>query len=95
MPFGQSDADVMKEQLLRTPEQQPMGDQGQMDPSDPEVAYMTGDQGPFMCSHCINFQQPNACSKVAGEIDPNGCCNLYESSETTEGSQALPPEGIV
>jgi hypothetical protein len=75
---GQSDADAIKEQELRAPE----GDQsGLLDQSDPKVVYMTGDQGPFKCGHCSYYVDPNACQKVSGDIDPEGCCNLYESVE--------------
>ncbi len=39
--------------------------------------YMEGDQGPFKCSHCKEFEAPNGCEIVEGLIDPEGCCNLY------------------
>jgi len=41
------------------------------------VVYMTGDMGPFKCSNCCYFSEPNSCSVVEGEIDPEGCCNMY------------------
>lgn len=42
------------------------------------VAYMGPELGPFKCGHCTYFQSPSQCAKVAGSIDPNACCNLYE-----------------
>lgn len=45
----------------------------------PRVDYMYGDKGPFLCAHCRYFIKPSACAKVAGRIDPQGCCNLYET----------------
>ncbi len=29
------------------------------------------------CSVCANFQPPNACAIVAGEINPNGWCGAF------------------
>lgn len=29
------------------------------------------------CGVCLNFQPPNACKAVAGEISPNGWCLLF------------------
>ena len=75
---GQSDADKIKESELRD------SSQGQKDMDDPEVEYMYSDQGPFMCSNCAFFEMPNACLKVAGEIDPEGCCNLFQNAQTGE-----------
>lgn len=46
------------------------------------VVYMTGDMGPFKCSNCCYFNEPGSCSVVEGDIDPEGCCNMY-----------CPPEG--
>jgi len=42
------------------------------------VLYMTGDQGPFRCDHCVNWQGNGKCAIVNGQIDPAGCCNLFE-----------------
>ena len=49
------------------------------------AGYLPPEDGPFKCSHCSHFQAPNACDKVSGMIDPEGCCNYYLSVET--GSQ--------
>lgn len=83
--IGQSDADMMKEQLLRTPEAE-QGQQEQLEQDDPQVVYMTSDQGPFQCQNCTYFVDPNACQKVSGEIDPEGCCNLFEKAGKVENN---------
>ena len=33
------------------------------------------------CSVCANFQPPNACAIVAGEINPNGWCGAFAPKE--------------
>ncbi len=55
---------------------------------EPTVNYMGPEKGPFMCSHCEYFQGPSGCLKVKGYIDPQGCCNLYESVEEDEPDEA-------
>jgi hypothetical protein len=49
--------------------------------SQASVVYMTGDQGPFRCDHCEYFSAPNGCRLVEGNIDPAGCCNLFEKED--------------
>jgi hypothetical protein len=65
--------------------------------SQDSVVYMTGDKGPFMCSHCEYFTAPNACQIVDGKIDPMGCCNLYETIGNAQGQggpmAGPPPSG--
>ena len=34
------------------------------------------------CSACVNFQAPNACVIVAGEISPNGYCLSYAPKDS-------------
>ncbi len=34
------------------------------------------------CSGCVNFQAPNACTIVAGNISPNGWCLSYAPKES-------------
>ncbi len=60
--------------------------QHKLSQTDPTVTYMGPEEGPFLCAHCEYFKGPNGCKKVAGHIDPNGCCNLYESVEEDEES---------
>lgn len=91
MPHGQSTADQIKEQELRLPLGE-MGQFKQLPQNDPTVAYMTSDKGPFMCNRCQYFNEPNSCQKVEGEIDPAGCCNLFEPMTTNETSE-LTQEG--
>lgn len=45
------------------------------------VVYMSGRQGPFRCDHCEYFSAPNRCQIVEGDIDPAGCCNLFEKED--------------
>lgn len=49
----------------------------------PLVVYMTSDMGPFECAHCTYFEAPSSCGIVDGDIDPKGCCNLYEPPDAT------------
>lgn len=54
------------------------GEHEKYSPVDPKVAYLSPDQGPFMCDHCKYFEAgQRACHIVEGDIDPHGCCNLY------------------
>jgi len=46
------------------------------------AGYLPPEDGPFECQHCAHFKSPNACDKVSGVIDPQGCCNYYLSVET-------------
>ena len=70
---GQSDADKVKESELRS--------SGKVAQDDPQANYFSPDQGPFKCSHCEYFIVGGACEKVEGQIDPDGCCNLFEKAE--------------
>ena len=38
------------------------------------VQYQQTPKDGAMCSGCVNFQPPNACAIVDGEINPNGWC---------------------
>ena len=68
--------------------------------------YMGPDQGPFECDNCKYFIAPQNCSKPEvlqevgdadgdgyADVDPKGCCNLFESSSaaTTQGTQPTTP----
>jgi hypothetical protein len=58
-------------------------DNEKIDPRDPRANYFPPEEGPFMCAHCEYFIPEQAheharCQKVAGHIEPKGCCNLYE-----------------
>jgi len=39
--------------------------------------YQATPNGGNHCGICVNFQPPNACKFVAGEISPNGWCQLF------------------
>lgn len=39
--------------------------------------YLPPEEGPFECENCHYFSKPNKCELVEGNIDPEGCCNLY------------------
>jgi hypothetical protein len=34
-------------------------------------------EGDLHCDGCVNFQAPNACKFVQGDISPNGWCQLF------------------
>jgi hypothetical protein len=50
--------------------------------------YATPDLGPFECENCVKFQPPNQCGdprvqadpEVQGQVDPEGCCNFFQSA---------------
>jgi hypothetical protein len=39
--------------------------------------YQNTPKGDQRCDRCINFQPPNACKFVQGDISPNGWCQLF------------------
>lgn len=41
------------------------------------VSYQDKPQGTQRCDGCNNFQSPNACKLVDGEISPQGWCSLF------------------
>ncbi len=41
------------------------------------VQYQTSPKDGAMCSTCVNFEPPNACKIVDGNIVPNGWCVAY------------------
>ena len=56
------------------------------------VVYLDGSFGPFQCSNCKNFQDPNACNVVEGEIDPNGLCHVFSPVDEERAEQNLASE---
>jgi len=48
-----------------------------------EVEYSRG-KGDSKCGNCVFFQAPNGCSRVEGNIDPNGWCRLFERGEARD-----------
>lgn len=80
------------------PEEASMQQGGSVDKLDQStVMYKTPDQGPFKCSNCLYFQQPNACDMVDGEIHPDGYCNIFVKIEGVPADlptdQGVPVEG--
>jgi hypothetical protein len=41
------------------------------------VSYQATPKGEQRCDGCSNFQPPNACKTVEGEISPQGWCSLF------------------
>ena len=44
------------------------------------VSYRATPNGDKQCSNCKLFEPPNACSKVDGEISPQGWCSIYQKT---------------
>jgi hypothetical protein len=45
--------------------------------SQADAKYQGQPKGQQHCENCINFQPPNACKLVDGEVSVNGWCQLY------------------
>jgi hypothetical protein len=45
--------------------------------SQTEAKYQTTPKGDQRCDGCVNFQPPNACKFVDGNISPGGWCQLF------------------
>ncbi len=45
--------------------------------SQADAKYQTTPKGDQRCDGCANFQPPNACKFVQGDISPNGWCQLF------------------
>ena len=45
--------------------------------SQADAKYQTTPKGDQHCDVCANFQPPNACKFVDGDISPNGWCQLF------------------
>jgi len=42
-----------------------------------DANYQGTPKGNLHCDACLNFQPPNACKFVQGNISPNGWCQLF------------------
>jgi hypothetical protein len=42
-----------------------------------DAKYQTTPKGDQHCDGCVNFQPPNACKFVEGNISPSGWCQLF------------------
>ena len=45
--------------------------------SQEEAKYQGTPKGNQHCDGCVNFEAPNACKFVLGEVSPNGWCQLF------------------
>ncbi len=45
------------------------------------VQYQPGPKDGLVCSKCVNWAPPNACTIVVGVINPNGWCIAYAPKE--------------
>jgi hypothetical protein len=45
--------------------------------SQADANYQGTPKGNLHCDGCVNFQPPNACKFVQGDISPNGWCQLF------------------
>jgi hypothetical protein len=52
--------------------------------------YMPPEAGPFECEYCHYFNEPRGCELVEGNIDRDGCCNLF----TEKGKAGKPTEEL-
>jgi hypothetical protein len=68
-----------------------------------QSGYATPDMGPFECGNCIHFQAPNACDhpqvvsdpEVNGQVEEDGCCNLFRPAEQAEESEETQETGAI
>jgi hypothetical protein len=45
--------------------------------SQTDAKYQATPKGDQRCDRCVNFQPPNACKFVEGDISPSGWCQLF------------------
>jgi hypothetical protein len=45
--------------------------------SQADAKYQSTPKGDQRCDGCVNFQPPNACKFVQGDISPSGWCQLF------------------
>ena len=45
--------------------------------SQADAKYQTTPKGDQRCDGCVNFQPPNACKFVDGNLSPGGWCQLF------------------
>lgn len=61
-----------------------------------DVRYRAAETPGNACGACVHFQPPSACELVAGQIDANATCDLFEPAGgggAVGGSPAAPPPG--
>jgi hypothetical protein len=42
-----------------------------------DAKYQATPKGDQRCDRCVNFQPPNGCKFVQGEVSPSGWCQLF------------------
>ncbi len=52
------------------------------------VLYRWPEEGPFKCSNCTHWIEPDACDIVMDDIDPEGLCHLFDSKGLHEDSDS-------
>jgi predicted RNA binding protein YcfA (HicA-like mRNA interferase family) len=67
-------------------------------PDSTPAGYQPPTEGPFKCSNCEYFTEPDRCSKTQvikelggkgfATVDPEGCCNFY--SKDKSGADTMP-----
>lgn len=57
------------------------------------AGYQPPDMGPFHCGGCVHFDTSGACELVDGQIEDEGCCNLYSKGQPQAGEAAQAPIG--
>ena len=77
----------------------PQGDGSQ------QSGYAGPEFGPFECENCAHFEPPSECNhpqvvsdpEVNGQVDPEGCCNFFQSAhnETQEEEHGDMPGGSI
>jgi hypothetical protein len=49
-----------------------------------EARYQPQPKGQQRCEICLNFQPPNQCTFVAGQISPKGWCQFFAAKENAQ-----------
>jgi hypothetical protein len=96
-----SRGDGMIEAALRGPMPSPAGPDASQADGTAASGYVTPDLGPFECANCTKFQEPSTCTdshvvndpEVNGQVDPEGCCNYFQSSHK-ENQESEHTEGM-
>lgn len=90
LPSASPDAQIEDEPVEQPVEEQaePTSPQGMLPIAgggqvSPEVARYLGPDA--ICQNCIHFLEPNTCEIVAGQIEPQGRCSLFEADAMEDG----------
>ncbi|HJS86671.1 MAG TPA: hypothetical protein VJ779_14530 [Acetobacteraceae bacterium] len=49
-----------------------------------QAKYQDHPNGPQRCEICLNFQPPDQCRFVAGQINPKGWCQFFAARDNAE-----------